>query len=179
MLPGKSGLLLLTVLAAISAGILCHAQLAKAPSAIRYQFGDDPDGKLGWANINFDDNAWTLTENGFVPSRSRDANRFLWVRMRVRIPENLNVPLALHLDDLGVQPMAWQVFVNGYALGGQGTFPPHADPADPPLSPVMHLPLALAPPGSVALIALREWHAPAFIESDVPSRPEAAITPMC
>ncbi|HEY1579949.1 MAG TPA: PP2C family protein-serine/threonine phosphatase [Terracidiphilus sp.] len=176
MLPGKSGLLLLfTVLPAVSAGILSHAQPVQSPSAIRYEFGDDPDGKLGWANPNFDDGAWTLAENGFVPSGSRDTSRFLWVRMRVQVPENLNVPLALHLEGLGVQPMTWQIFVNGQALGGQGTFPPHADPADPPLSPVMTLPLTLAPPGSVALIALREWRAPAFIESGVPSRPEAVL----
>jgi phosphoserine phosphatase RsbU/P len=97
------------------------------------------------------------------------------VRIRVPVPGNLNGPLALHLDDLGVQPMTWQVFVNGQPVGGQGAFPPHADPADPPVSPVMTLPSSLAPPGSAALVALREWHVPAFFESRVPSYPTANI----
>ena len=87
----------------------------------------------------------------------------------------LNGPVALHIDDLGVQPMTWQVFVNGQPFGGQGAFPPHPDPADPPVSPVMTLPSSLAPPGSMALVALREWYAPAFLESGVPSHPTAVI----
>ena len=176
MLPCKPGLLLLlTLLSGSSAGILSHAQPAQTPAPVRYHFGDDPEGKLGWANPNFDDSAWPIAQNGMVPSRSRETDRFLWVRVRVQVPNNLSTPLALHLDDLGVQPMAWQVFVNDQALSGQGAFPPHADPADPPVSPVMALPPSLARPGSVALVALREWYAPAFIESGVPGRPTAAI----
>jgi sigma-B regulation protein RsbU (phosphoserine phosphatase) len=176
MLPRTPGILILfTVVLAYSTALLCPAQQAQPSAPVRYHFGDDPDGKLGWANPNFDDSAWPVPHNGLIPSRSRETNRFLWVRIRVPIPNNLNAPLALHLADLGVQAMAWQVFVNGQSLGGQGTFPPHADPADPPVSPVMTLPLSLAQPGSVALVALREWHAPAFIESGVPSHPTAAI----
>ena len=38
----------------------------------------------------------------------------------------------------------------------------------------MDLPSSLAPPGSAALIALREWHAPPFLESDV-HHPTAVI----
>jgi sigma-B regulation protein RsbU (phosphoserine phosphatase) len=144
---------------------------ASPPPTVRYQFGDNSR----WADSAFDDSSWPVAQNGLVPSRSRDTNRFLWVRIRVPVPGNLNGPLALHLADLGVQPMTWQVFVNGQPLAGQGTFPPHADPADPPVSPVMSLPSSLAPPGSAALVALREWHAPAFLESRVPSHPTAVI----
>lgn len=176
MLPSKRGLLLLfTILSASSAGFFCHAQSAQQSLPVRYNFGDDPDGRLGWANPNFDDSAWPVAQNGLVPSRSRETNRFLWVRVRVPVPNDLNTPLALHLDNLGVQPMAWQVFVNGQSLGGQGAFPPHAAPADPPISPVMTLPPSLARPGFVALVAVREWHAPAFIESGVPGHPTADI----
>jgi len=176
MLPRTSGLLLLgTVLSACTAGFSCHAQLAETSQPVRYHFGDDPDGKLGWAAPSFDDSDWPVAQDGLVPSRSRDTDRFLWVHIRVPVPNNLNAPLALHLSDLGFQPMAWQVFVNGRPIGGQGTFPPQANPADPAVSPVMPLPPALASPGSVALVALREWYAPAFIESGVPGRPTAAI----
>ncbi len=149
-----------------------HGQTPASPQpTVRYHFGDN----LRWADPSFDDSSWPVAQNGLVPSRSRDSDRFLWVRIRVPAPGNLNSPVALHLDDLGVQPMAWQVFVNGRPFGGQGAFPPHADPADPPVSPVMTLPSSLAPPGSVALVALREWHAPSFFESNGPSHPTAVI----
>jgi sigma-B regulation protein RsbU (phosphoserine phosphatase) len=141
------------------------------PPTVRYHFGDNSQ----WADPAFDDSSWPVAQDGLVPSRSRATNRFLWVRIRVPVPNNLNGPLALHLDRLGVQPMAWQLFVNGQPRGGQGAFPPHADPADPPVSPVMDLPSSLAPPGSTALVALREWHAPVFLESGVPSHPTAII----
>ncbi len=146
-------------------------RLASPQPTVRYQFGDN----LRWADPAFDDSSWPVAQNGLVPSRSHNTNRFLWVRMRVPVPNNLSSPLALHLADLGVQPMTWQVFVNGQPIGGQGAFPPHADPADPPVSPVMSLPLGLAPPGSAVLVALREWHASAFFESRVPSYPTANI----
>ena len=162
----------LALLALCCLTLAAHGQTpASSQPTVRYHFGDNSQ----WADPALDDSGWPVAQNGLVPSRSRDTNRFLWVRIRVPVPGNLNGPLALHLDDLGVQPMTWQVFVNGQPIGGQGTFPPHADPADPPVSPVMSLPSSLAPPGSGALVALREWHAPAFFESRVPSYPTANI----
>jgi len=176
MLPRTPGLVVLfTALLAGSAGFVCPAQQAQPVVPVRYHLGDDPDGKLGWADPSFDDSSWPVAKNGLVPSRSRDRDRFLWVRIRVPVPVNLNGPVALHLDDLGIQPMAWQVFVNGQLIGGQGAFPPHADPTVPPVSPVMTLPSSLAPPGSQALVALREWHGPARFESRVPSHPVAQV----
>ena len=133
-----------------SAGpLLLHPCRAKGQTpaspqpTVRYHFGDNSL----WANPAFDDNSWPVAQNGFVPSRSRDTNRSLWVRIRVPVPDNLNSPLALHLADLGVQPMTWEAFVNGQTVGGQGAFPPHADPADPPVSPVLDLPPSARPAG--------------------------------
>jgi hypothetical protein len=144
---------------------------ASAQPAIRYHYGDN----FEWADPNFDDSGWPVAQNGLVPSRSGDTDRFLWVRIRVPVSGNLNGRPALHIGDLGVQPMSWQAFVNGQFLGGQGAFPPHADPAAPPVSPVMILPPSLTPPGSTAVVAVREWYSPAFVESGVPSRPTAVI----
>jgi sigma-B regulation protein RsbU (phosphoserine phosphatase) len=152
--------------------LAAHGQTSASPQpTVRYHFGDNSR----WADPGFDDNSWSVAQDGFVPSRSRDTDRFLWVRVRVPVPVDLNRPLALHFADLGVQPMTWEAFVNGQPVGGQGAFPPHANPADPPVSPVLDLPPALVPPGSTALVALREWYAPAFFESGVPSHPTAVI----
>ena len=161
----------LALLALCCLTLAAHGQTPASPQpVVRYHYGDN----LQWADPNFDDSSWPVAKNGLVPSRSRDSNRFLWVRIRVPVP-SVNGPVALHIDDLGVQPMTWQVFVNGQPFGGQGAFPPHPDPADPPVSPVMTLPSSLAPPGSMAQVALREWYAPAFLESGVPSHPTAVI----
>ena len=162
----------LALLALCCLTLSAHGQPPASPQpTVRYQFGDN----ARWADPALDDSAWPVAQDGLVPSRSRDTDRFLWVRIRVRVPGNLNGPVALHLDGLGALPMTWQVFVNGQPLGRQGAFPPRADPADPPVSPVITLPSSLAPQDSVALVALREWHAPTFAQSGVPSHPTAVI----
>jgi hypothetical protein len=95
MFPRTAGLLVLfTVLSACSAELLCHAQQPQQ-TPVRYHLGDDPK----WADANFDDSSWPVAQNGLVPSRSRDTDRFLWVRLRVPVPGKLNGPVALHLDD--------------------------------------------------------------------------------
>ena len=127
--------------------------------------GDDPNGALGWADPGFDDSAWPVAANGLVPSVAGHAHSFLWVRLRVPVPARLQAPPALHLTGLGLQPTAWQAFVNGVPAGGQGSFPPRADPVVPPISPVMELPPDLSPSGSTALVALREWQASSFFET--------------
>jgi phosphoserine phosphatase RsbU/P len=171
MFPRRTGLLILFAVVSACTAALCHAQPPQQVAPVRYHFGDDSK----WADPNFDDSSWPVAPDGLVPSRSRDSDRFLWVRLRVPVPDKLNGPVGLQLDDLGVQPMAWQAFVNGQPRGGQGAFPPHPDPADPPVSPVMILPSSLAPPGTVVVVALREWHAPSFFESRVPSHPVAVV----
>lgn len=138
---------------------------------VRYHFGDDPQ----WAAPSLDDSGWPVAPNGRVPSVTGGPNRFLWVRMRVPLAPALQAPLALHLNGLGIQPAAWQAFVNGVTVGGQGSFPPRADPASPPVSPVLELPSGLVAPGSTVLVALREWQAPSFFEAHAPGRPAATI----
>lgn len=176
MFRGKAGLMSLPlVLCLLRSELPSRAQQPEPVQLVRYHLGDDFDGRLGWADLHFDDSSWPVAQNGLVPSLSRETNRFLWVRMRVLVPSTFNGPLALHLDGLGSQPKSWLVFVNGQNIGGQGSFPPNPDPVDPPISPVMGLPAAIVRPGSVAVVALREWHAPAFVESGVPSHPTAEI----
>jgi hypothetical protein len=63
MLPRTSGLLVFCVaLSATSAGFLCHAQPAQPSQPVRYHFGDDPDGKFGWAAPSFDDSTWPVAQ---------------------------------------------------------------------------------------------------------------------
>lgn len=171
ILPAARVLAALLLLLAGAGSPLAAQTPTPSQPVVRYHFGDDSQ----WASPNFDDSGWPVAPNGLVPSVTGRPNRFLWVRMRVPVAPALHGPLALHLNGLGIQPAAWQAFVNGTAVGGQGSFPPRADPASPPVSPVMALPAALVAPGSTVLVALREWQAPSFFETQAPGRPAATI----
>jgi len=162
----------LVFILALTAVAAAHAQTTKAGTTpVRYQLGDD----ARWADPDFDDSRWPIAEEGRVPSRSRDRDGFLWVRMRVPVEKGTQAPLAIHLSGLGGEPMAWQVYVNGLAVGGQGTFPPNAWPVLLPHSPVMNLPQALSLPGSTAVIAVREWYFPSPFTIESSSHPSVTI----
>jgi hypothetical protein len=148
------------------------ASTGDGDQVVRYHYGDD----ARWANPGFDDSEWPVASNGLVPSvAGRAADSFVWLRMRIPVSGKLQAPLALHLTGLGPQPTAWQAFVNGHLVGGQGSFPPGANPAEIPVSPVMELPSGLSPPGATALVTVREWQAPSFFETHAPSHPAAII----
>lgn len=152
--------------------LIGRAALAQPASAtIRYHFGDD----ASWAYPGFDDGSWPSAIHGAVPSAALRGNSFVWVRMRVRVPNGLQAPLGLHLTGIGAQPTSWQVFVNGRLVGGKGAFPPRANPVLLTDSPVMELPPGLAVPGSDALVAVREWQASSLFETHAPSHPGVSI----
>jgi hypothetical protein len=78
MLLRKSGcLILFSVLLACPAGLLCSAQQAEPETLVRYHFGDDPEGRLGWANPNFDDSAWPGAKDGSWPMPPIDSDGFV------------------------------------------------------------------------------------------------------
>ena len=62
-----------------------RAQQTQPPAEIRYHFGDDPDGHLGWANPNFDDSAWPVAKDGQWPLPPLDSNGFIWLRYHIPI----------------------------------------------------------------------------------------------
>jgi hypothetical protein len=54
----------------------------------RFNMGDDPDGKLGWANPQFDDSKWTLL-NASQPWGEQGYKvygGFAWYRFKVMVP---------------------------------------------------------------------------------------------
>ena len=68
MLPRPSGLLAICIAHFLSStGLLSRAQQIQPTAIIRYHFGDDRDGKLGWTNPNFDDSAWPQAKDGRWP----------------------------------------------------------------------------------------------------------------
>lgn len=146
--PGRAWPLLVAAVWAVA--LSAAAQAVSGGDTVRYPIGDD----ARWAAAPaFDDSGWAAANQGLVPSAAGQRDRFVWIRMHIRVGFGLQGPVALHLSGLGFQPTAWHVFVNGYAVGGQGAFPPQADPIAPPISPVMPLPANLAAPGTTAVVA--------------------------
>src|SRR5579863_7490298 len=59
----------------------------------RFHWGDDPDGKLGWADPAFDDSQWTLLRSSRTWSEKgyKDYSGFAWYRFKVIVPHSLDI----------------------------------------------------------------------------------------
>ena len=79
----------------------------------RFQPGDDPDGKLGWANPNFDDSAWPHSKNGRWPLPLPAPDSVEWTRARVTVPADASGSLAINVSDPYHALMSFEIFVNG------------------------------------------------------------------
>jgi hypothetical protein len=166
MLPRISGLLaLFAVLCASSAGLLCGAQQSYPAEPIRYHFGDDPDGKLSWANPSFDDSAWPIAKNGQWPMPPFYSDGFIWIRFRIPVRSNASGALAVRSSrdfNLGGLPysLADELYADGVLAGSQGSLPPHVEPDIQRRDAVFDLPATAATPGRTAVVALRVWCPP-------------------
>ena len=170
MFPRTAGsLVLLTVLSTDLGGFVCHAQQSTPAAPVRYHIGDDPDGRLGWASPNFDDSAWPVAHDGKWPMPPFYSDGFVWVRLRVPLPNDAASPLAVRSSRdflLGGLPfsLADQIYVNGVLAGGQGSLPPHLR-LDSQRDAVFDIPanaasLQTQAPRTQALVALRVWCPP-------------------
>ena len=120
----------------------------------RFAMGDDPDGKLGWADPAFDDSQWkTLTLA--KPLRAQGdpiPQGFLWLRLHVRMK------LGATHQAIAMTSPSYQLFINGRLLGQRGGMPDH-----PTFSLIVDqvypIPADAAREGS-AVIAIRGWVSP-------------------
>ncbi len=164
MLRRRSGLLVLfAVFCAGSAGLLCAAQRAQPAAQVRYHFGDDPDGKLGWADPKFDDSAWPIAKDGKWPKPPFDSNGFIWVRFHIRVRSDASGPLAVRSSPPFLIAMegatdALEIYAGGILAGRQGSLPPKVDLDVEQRDAVFDLPASAASPGTTTLVALRAWY---------------------
>jgi len=140
--------------------LVCRAQQANPVAPVRYHFGDDPDGTLGWADPKFDDSAWLVAQNGQAPQPPFRSDGFFWVRVRISVPPGLAEPLGVQslntLHFWGVQA----ILVNGVSAGQNGRFPPDDVPMQPQRMLTFPIPDGVVQPGTTALVALRGWLPP-------------------
>jgi hypothetical protein len=142
-----------------------RVQMAELHGFWRFQPGDDPDGKLGWADPAFDDSSWKLLRSdqhvnvqGY-PGYSGMA----WYRFRVLLPANYP-PMALYIPGIGT---SYQVFAAGRLIGQFGRLPPHerallyhsGGPTGqvPRLGQVLSIPDGIADRNGFLVIAIRVW----------------------
>jgi hypothetical protein len=157
-------MILLAALSVGSAGLPSSAQQDSQVARVRYHFGDDLDGKLGWAHPDFDDSAWPVGEDGRWPTPAYYSDGFIWIRFRIPVQSHAWGPLAVRTSRdsfLGAAPftLADEVYVDGVLAGREGSVPPHIE-IHLPGDAVFDLPAAAAAPGKTAVVALRVWCPP-------------------
>jgi phosphoserine phosphatase RsbU/P len=141
-----------------------RSQAQANPAPVRYHFGDDPDGKLGWADPNFDDRGWPVAANGRWPMPPFYSDGFIWLRFRIPVRSDASGSLAARSSRepfVGAAPftVADELYVDGALAGREGYLPPHAE---------LHLPQDFvfdlsgdeATPGKTAVVAIRVWCPP-------------------
>ena len=147
------------LLLSLAGGIFCQAQPSQHTAGtpvVRYHFGDDPEGKLGWAKPDFDDSAWPETQIGKWPLPSNFSNGFLWERAHMTVRSDAAEPLAIRVAS-ATDPVANETFVNGRLVGRLGSLAPRERFAQ---EAIFELPSGLTAPGATAVVALRFRYPP-------------------
>ena len=144
-----------------------RVQMAELHGFWRFQNGDDPDGKLGWAKPDFDDSSWKLLRSD-RDWRDQGFNEFsgvIWYRFHVILPAS-HPPLALFVPELG---SSYQVFADGELIWQFGGLPPHErayysgqSPSSGALEHVMPIPARIANGKKSLVIAIRAWQWPGW-----------------
>lgn len=153
------------VLLASSTGFVCYAEPSLTPAAVRYHFGDDSEGKLGWANPNFDDSAWPVANDGRWPMPPIDSDGFVWVRFHIPLRRGVSGPFAVRnareiYSGTTVSLLADEVYVAGALVGRQGSLPPNPRLSLQHQDAIFDIPAGQVTPGTTAVIAIRVWCPP-------------------
>ncbi|HTW79600.1 MAG TPA: PP2C family protein-serine/threonine phosphatase [Terracidiphilus sp.] len=148
--------LLLLPVVAVGTAFAQSSASASPPSIVRYHAGDNP----AWAGANFDDSTWPVAERGRWPAPPYQSDGFVWVRFRVAVRNDTAEPLGVRVTNPPNVLVADQVFVNGASVGSLGRVPPHAWVDCLPETAIFDLSRGLAPPGTIASVALRIWYPP-------------------
>jgi hypothetical protein len=123
----------------------------------RFQPGDDPDGKKGWADPSFDDSSWTAVRSNetWTEQNLPVASGTFWYRTTVLVPAGSR-PLSLFIPSLHI---CYQVFADGKLIGGAGAMPPHPRPIHT-LAAMFTVSGAVSLQAHTEVIAVRAWRYP-------------------
>ena len=137
-------------------------QMAELNGLWRFHTGDDPDGKLGWADPGFDDSSWKLlrSDQPWSWQGYPGYSGMAWYRFQVILPAN-HQPMALHISGIAD---SYQIFAGGRLIGQFGGLPPHErvlffDGS----GQIMPIPADLASGGGTLTFAIRVWKSPRYM----------------
>ncbi len=136
-----------------------RVQMSELKGLWRFHTGDDPDGKLGWANPAFDDSSWNLlrSDQPWSAQGYKGYGGFAWYRFQVNLPAN-PPPLALCIPMFST---SYQVFAGGRLIGKLGGMPPNATVQGGTRScDLIPIPADVESRGMPLAIAIRVWHWP-------------------
>lgn len=119
----------------------------------RYHAGDDRDGKLGWMLPEFDDAQWPTAALNQAPETGTEAGRWIWYRLRLRLPAASGAKLAF---GFGALFEGAEVYVDGRLAATYGHLRPSPKPVYLRLNEV--LPLPESAKGHEVEVAIRTWH---------------------
>jgi hypothetical protein len=160
-----------------------RVQMAELHGFWRFHTGDDPDGKLGWANPAFDDSSWQLgrSDQPLDVQGCPGYSGMAWYRFQVALPAN-HPPLALFVPEIGTSN---QEFAGGRLIGQFGGLPPHqrvylwhaggSASLNPALGQIAPIPADIAKGRGSLVIAIRVWDSPDFASFCAP--PGSTIDP--
>ncbi|MEH6587074.1 MAG: ATP-binding protein [Halioglobus sp.] len=162
--PAVLALLLMIALPSFAAVSVTNlAEPVSIAGTWRVQAGDQPD----WANPDFDDSAWSLTE---VPADSPEGLKgysgMLWFRLNVQLDLN-SASVSKQLGALGVTlgevTSAYEVYAGGTKIGGVGRLPPRPV-ANYNAIKTWSIPASAVSASGELVLALRVWRDPAIGE---------------
>jgi hypothetical protein len=136
-----------------------HVPMSELKGLWHFNTGDDPDGKLGWANPAFDDSSWKLlrSDQPWSDQGYKGYGGFAWYRFQVILPAS-HPPLALCMPMLST---SYQVFAGGRLIGGLGGMPPKETVQGGTRNcDIVPIPADVEPRGMPLAIAIRVWHWP-------------------
>jgi Stage II sporulation protein E (SpoIIE) len=128
----------------------------------RFHTGDDPDGKLGWAQPGFDDSSWKLlrSDQPWEEQGYKGYSGMAWYRFHVVLPTN-HSPMSLYIPGIA---NSYQVFAGGQLIGQFGGLPPHervllrSGPGQ-----LMPIPAGMDSGDGAVTFAIRVWNSPRYL----------------
>jgi Stage II sporulation protein E (SpoIIE) len=131
--------------------------LVELKGQFRFHAGDDPDGKLGYADASFNDSAWSLlaSDQSWYSQGFKNYAGFGWYRFRVTVPAGQK-NFALFVPDLND---VYALYANGQLIGQKGEFPPNSQLRDGQ-NLVYAIPPGAVPADRTIVFAARVWCSP-------------------
>jgi len=135
--------------------------ISPVDSAWRFHPGDDPDGKKGWSQADFDDSTWKVIDprTNWEPQGYAKEQEFAWFRFRLRVPPN-TPSLVLELPRIQKN---YQLFSDGHLIGQSGELPPRRAHMVVAVARVFTLPIQASSNPQEIGVALRLWQDPTLI----------------